>query len=189
MQTETHEVTRRRFTVHEYHRMAEAGIFHEDDRIELIDGEIVEMSPIGGRHVSCVGRFTRVLSLFVGERYLVNVQSPVRLDERREPQPDIALVQDREYGRSLPCPGDVLLLAEVSDTSIAYDRDVKVPLYAGAGIPEVWIVDLSNEVVERCTNPSGADYRRIERARRGETIESDVLSGLSVRVDDLLGPA
>jgi Uma2 family endonuclease len=167
--------------------MAEAGILHEDDRVELIDGEIVEMSPIGGLHVNCVGRLTRILSLFVGERYLVNVQSPVRLDERREPQPDIALVHDRKYGRSLPGPEDVLLLAEVAHTSLAYDRDVKLPLYAGAGIPEVWIVDLPKGIVERYTDPSGDDYRRMERARRGETIESVALSGLSVRVDDVLG--
>lgn len=187
MQTETREVTRRRFTVHEYHRMAEAGILHEDDRIELIDGEIVEMSPIGGRHVSCVGRFARVLSLFVEERYLVNSQSPIRLDDRREPQPDVALVKDRKYGPSLPGPGDVLLLVEIADASLAYDRDVKLPLYAGASVPEAWIVDLSKEIVERHTDPSADDYRRVERARRGETIESTVLPGLTIRVHDILG--
>ena len=188
MQTKTREVTRRRFTVHEYHRMAEAGILHEDDRVELIDGEIVEMSPIDGRHVNCVGRFTRVLSLFVGERYLVNVQSPVRLDERREPQPDIALVEDREYGRSLPGPEDVVLLVEISETSLAYDRDTKLPLYARAGVGEVWIVDLAKGIVERYTKPSEADYRQISRARRGETIESTVLSQLDIHANDVLGP-
>ncbi len=187
MQTETREVTRRRFTVHEYHRMGEVGILHEDDRVELIDGEIVEMSPIGGRHVSCVGRFARALTLFVGERYLVNSQSPVRIDEGREPQPDVAVVRDRDYGRSLPGPEDVLLVVEVADTSLAYDRDVKLPLYAGAGIPEVWIADLSKETVQRYTNHSGDDYRRIEIAHRGETIGSTALPGLSVSVDEVLG--
>lgn len=187
MQTETGEVTRRRFTVHEYHRMAEAGILHEDDRIELIDGEIVEMSSIGGRHVSCVGRLTRILSLFVEERYLVNVQSPMRLDDKREPQPDIALIRDREYGSSLPGPEDVLLLIEVANTSLSYDRHIKLPLYARAGIQEVWILDLSGEILERYTVPSGNDYRRTERARRGEAIRSSALPDLELRADDVLG--
>lgn len=117
----------------------------------------------------------------------MNVQSPVRLDESREPQPDVAVVREREYGRSLPGPEDMLLLAEVAHTSLAYDRDVKLPLYAGAGIPEVWILDLSKDVVERYTDPSGDDYRRTQRARRGEKAESAVLTGLNIRVDDVLG--
>lgn len=185
--TGTREATRRRFTVHEYHRMGEVGILHEDDRIEVIDGDIVEMSPIGGRHVSCVGRPTRVLSVFVEDRYLVNVQSPMRLDDEREPQPDIAVIQDREYGSSLPSPEDVLLVIEVASTPLSHDRHVKLPLYARAGIQEVWIVDLSGEILERYTVPSGNDYRRTERARRGEAIRSSALPDLELRVGDGLG--
>jgi Uma2 family endonuclease len=167
--------------------MGEVGILHEDDRVELIHGEIVEMSPIGGRHVQCVSRLTRLLSRFVEYRYLVSVQSPVRLGRRQEPQPDLAVVLDREYGRSLPGPQDVVLLVEVADTSLPHDREVKLPIYARDGIPEVWLVNLVDETFECYTDPSGNGYRRTRRAQRGEYLESVALSGLKVRVDDALG--
>ena len=114
MQKETREVTRRRFTVHEYHRMAEVGILHEDDRIELIDGELVEMTAIGTRHFTCVNRLTHLLVGNVGDDVIVSVQNPVRLNEYSEPQPDVALIRARDYRESLPTPDDVLLLIEVS---------------------------------------------------------------------------
>ena len=187
MQTETREVTRRRFTVHEYHRMGEAGILHEDDRVELIDGEIVEMSPIGGRHALCVSLLTRLLVRAVGDGALVSPQNPVRLDEHHEPQPDLAVVHDRAYGRSLPAPEDTLLLIEVSDTTLSYDRNVKVPIYARAGIPEVWIVDINGQRMERHSDPSGDSYRHVELARRGETLASTTFPDMKIRVDDVLG--
>jgi Uma2 family endonuclease len=186
VQTKTQEVARRRFTVDEYHRMAEAGILHEDDRIELIEGELSEMTPIGARHANSVRNFNRLLSRQASGEFLVDVQSPVRLDERNEPQPDLAVIRARDYRRSLPTPEDVLLVVEVSDTTLAYDREVKLPLYARAGIPEVWVVDLTGETVERHTEPSGDGYRRTERARRGEEIRSASLPGLSLRADDVL---
>ena len=117
----------------------------------------------------------------------VDVQNPIRLDEHHEPQPDVAVIRARDYRDSLPGPKDVLLLIEVADASLSYDRNIKLPLYARAGIPEVWIVDLNDEIIERHTNPSGSIYRHIEKVRRGETFESAVLSGLSLRVDDVLG--
>jgi Uma2 family endonuclease len=140
--TKTHEVTRRRFTVHDYHRMGEAGILHEDDRVELIEGEIVEMAAIGTRHFSCVNGLTRLLVRGVGDEAIVSVQNPVRLDEHNEPQPDLTVLRVRDYRESLPVPEDVLLLIEVSDTTLRYDRGVKLPLYARAGIREVCILDL-----------------------------------------------
>ena len=112
-------IARRRFTVEDYHRMAEAGILGEDDRVELIAGEIVEMSPVGGRHVEAVSRFTRLLSRQVGDGMLVNVQSPIRLANDGEPEPDLAVVRDRAYGGELPTAADVLLVIEVADTSLA----------------------------------------------------------------------
>ncbi|WP_207956856.1 Uma2 family endonuclease [Rubrobacter tropicus] len=187
MQTETREATRRRFTVHEYHRMAEAGILHEDDRVELIDGEIVEMSRIDSRHALCVSLLNRLLVRGVGDRAIVSPQNPVRLDERHEPQPDLTVIRDRAYGRSLPTPGDTLLLIEVSDTILSYDRNVKLPIYARAGIPEVWIVDVNGQKVERHTGPSGASYRHTELARKGETLASTTLPDLTLRADDVLG--
>jgi Uma2 family endonuclease len=187
--TRTQEVTRRRFTVHEYHRMAEAGILHEDDRVELIEGDIVEMTPIGSRHAACVTELTRLLVPLVGDQARVSPQNPLRLGERLEPQPDISVLNVREEGYfgKLPGPEDVLLLIEVSDTTLSYDRGVKLPLYARVGIPEVWIVDLVGEVIERHTDPSGDGYRNSKRARRGETMESAALPELALRVDAVLG--
>ena len=187
MDTKTHEVTRRRFTVHDYHRMAEVGILHEDERVELIEGDIVEMTPIGSRHAMCVIRLTRLLVPLVGDRALVSPQNPVRLSERLEPQPDMTVIRARDYEGSLPGPEDVLLLIEVSDTTLSYDRNVKLPLYARAGIPEVWIVDLAGQVIERHTNPSGDGYRHVERARRGKTIESITMPELSFGVEAVIG--
>ena len=180
-------VTRWRFTVHDYHRMGEAGILHEDDRVELIEGEIVEMAAIGTRHFSCVNRLNRLLVMSVGDQAVVSVQNPVRLNEHTEPQPDVTVIRPRDYRESLPEPEDVLLLIEVSDTTLAYDRGVKLPLYASAGIGEVWIVNLPAETIERYTEPSSNGYRRVEQARRGQTLAPTALPGLTPTVDEVLG--
>lgn len=189
MKTKPREITRRRFTVDEYHRMAEAGILHEDDRVELIDGEIVEMSPIGGRHAKCVIELTRLLAPLISDQVLLSVQNPIRLGEYYEPQPDVTVLRPSERYRAgeLPEPQDVLLLIEVSDTTLSYDRDVKLPLYARSGIPEVFIVDLVGEAVERHTEPTGDGYRLVRRARRGEMLESVALPALALAVDAVLG--
>jgi Uma2 family endonuclease len=181
------QLTRWRFTVHDYHRMGEAGILHEDDRVELIEGELVEMTAIGTRHFSCVNQLNRLLVMHVGDEAIVSVQNPVRLNEYTEPQPDLAVIRPRDYRESLPKPEDVLLLIEVSDTTLAYDRGVKLPLYARAGIREVWIVDLPGETIERHTDPSEEGYRRADRLRRGHSLESISLPGLTPSVDELLG--
>ena len=185
MQTEPMEVRRWRFTVHDYHRMGEAEILHEDDRVELIEGELVEMPAIGTRHFACVNRLNRLIMRAVGDAAIVSVQNPVRLNEYNEPQPDLTMIRPRDYRVSLPVPEDVLLLIEVSDTTLAYDRNVKLPLYARAGIGEVWIVDLQGGVIERHTDPSEDGYRGLERARRGETLGSVTLPDLSLSVDDV----
>jgi Uma2 family endonuclease len=169
--------------------MAEAGILHEDDRVELIGGEIVEMNPIGGRHAKCVTELTRVLISLVGEDVRVSPQNPLRLDEQEEPQPDVAVLRagERYQAGAHPTPEDVLLLIEVADTSLASDRDVKLPLYARSGIAEVWLVDLNAFVIERHTEPSENGYRLVRRAGRGETLESVVLPTLTLPVDAALG--
>jgi Uma2 family endonuclease len=186
VETKAQEIVRRRFTVHDYHRMGEAGILHEDDRVELIEGEIVEMAAIGTRHFTCVNGLTRLLVRGVGDAAIVSVQNPVRLDEHTEPQPDLTVLRVRDYRESLPKPEDVLLLIEVSDTTLSYDRGVKLPLYARAGIREVWIVDLVGEVIERRTDPSADGYRGFEKVRRGGKIESAALSELSFSVDAVI---
>lgn len=131
------QIEKRYFKVGEYHRMGEAGVFSEDDRVELIAGEIVEMPPIGRRHAACVDRLTELFSGQPG--VIVRVQNPVRLDEFTEVRPNVALLRRREdfYSRSHPTPAGVLLVVEVADTSSAYDREVKLPLYARSGVPEV----------------------------------------------------
>jgi len=157
----TVQVPKRLFTVDEYYRMAEAGLFSEDDRLELIEGEVVEMSPIGSRHAACVDRLNRLFSTQVGGRAIVRVQSPIRLGRYSEPQPDLALLQPRDdfYAQAHPEPEDVLLVVEVAGTSAAYDREVKIPLYARSGIPEVWLVDLEAGQVEIYRKPSPNGYQ------------------------------
>jgi Uma2 family endonuclease len=187
VETSTQQLTRWRFTVHDYHRMGEAGILHEDDRVELIEGELVEMTAIGTGHFSCVNRLNRLLVMNAGDEAIVSVQNPVRLNEYNEPQPDLTVIRLRDYRESLPKPEDVLLLIEVSDTTLAYDRGVKLPLYARAGIREVWIVDLPGETISRHTDPSEEGYRRADRLRRGQTLGSISLPGLAPSADDILG--
>ncbi len=183
-------VERRRFTIEEYHKMAGAGILNEDDRVELIEGDIVEMNPIGSRHAACVRGLNRLLSRQLGDELLLDVQNPVRLDGGLEPQPDLAVLRFGYYREALPGPEDVLLLIEVADTSLSYDRDVKLPLYARAGIQEIFIVDLAGETLERHNEPSaGGGYRRTERVRRGETISSEVLPEIVLQVNAIFGRA
>ena len=181
------QVTRWRFTVHDYHRMGEAGILHEDDRVELIEGELVEITAIGTRHFSCVNRLNRLLVMHVGDEAVVSVQNPVRLNDYTEPQPDVAVIMTRDYRESLPMPEDVVLLVEVSDTTLAYDRGIKLPLYARAGIGEIWIVNLPGETIERYTAPSADGYRHADQKDLGQTLESISLPGLTPSVDEVLG--
>jgi Uma2 family endonuclease len=187
VETSRQQLTRWRFTVHDYHRMGEAGILHEDDRVELIEGELVQMTAIGTRHFSCVNRLNRLFVMNVGDEAIVSVQNPVRLNEYNEPQPDLTVIRSRDYRESLPMPEDVLLLIEVSDTTLAYDRGVKLPLYAQAGIREAWIIDLAGETIGRYTDPSEEGYRLADQIRRGQTLESDALPGPTPSLDEILG--
>ncbi len=183
------QLLRRSFTIEEYHRMGEAGILREDDRVELIDGEIVQMTPIGSRHAACVMRLNQVLSRHPGQGVLVNVQNPIRLGEYSELQPDVTLLRFRPdfYAKSHPGPTDVLLVMEVAETSAAYDREVKALLYAKAAIPEVWLVDLAEERTEVYRQPSPRGYRDVRMIRRGELLTPLVLPELALAVNDVLG--
>lgn len=151
------------FTVADYHQMAEANILGEDDRVELIEGVIVDMSPIGRKHAVCVARFTAIFGNRLYGQALVWVQNPVWLGEHSEPQPDVTLLRWRDdyYADRDPTPEDVLLIIEVADSSLAYDRDVKVPLYARAGIPEHWLVDLIRRSVTVYRDPGPEGYRSV----------------------------
>jgi Uma2 family endonuclease len=183
------QLTRRRFTVDEYYEMARAGILGEDDRVELIDGEIVEMPPIGPGHAGSVGGAAEQLMRQFGDRAHVRVQNPIRLGPHDEPQPDLALVRRRadSYRSAHPTPADVLLVIEVADTSLAADRGVKMPLYARFGLPEAWLVDLQHEVVLVHREPAADGYRLVTTARRGERLRPLAFPDRELAVDDLLG--
>ena len=182
-------IVRRRFTVEQYQQMAAAGIFDEDDRIELIEGEIVEMSPLGPQHSACVSRLDRLFQRHLGEAVIVRVQDAIRLSRSSAPQPDLAVVQPRAdfYAEGHPEPEDVLLLIEVADSSLSYDRDLKLPLYARAGIPEVWLIVLMNQGVEVYRAPSEDGYGEKRTARRGDVLTAVNLPGVSIDVAEILG--
>jgi Uma2 family endonuclease len=182
---------RHRFTTQEYRRMALAGILSEDSPVELIDGEIVEMSPVGSQHVALVNRLDDLLhERLPRTSFIVQVQSPVILDDHYEPEPDIAVLRYRAdyYAQALAGPADVLLLVEVADSSLPFDLDVKLPIYACAGIPEVWIVDLDGGRIERYSSPTADGYGQNASAGHGATLASATLPTLMIQVDEALGP-
>lgn len=180
------QVSRFRFTVEHFHRMAETGIFNEDSRIELIEGELIQMSPIGSLPAAIVSDLTRRLIMALKESAVVYVQSPVMLGEQSEPQPDLALLHPRQdrYRNSLPRASDVLLLIEVADSSLQYDRTVKIPLYARHAIPEVWLVDIKNRLVEVYHGAEEGLYRHIDSYRKG-SLSSRQLPGVAIDLAEL----
>lgn len=183
------EVVRFRFTVEEYEQMIATGILTEDDRVELIWGEIVEMSPINVRHAAVVKRLNAYFTTALAGRAIVGIQDPIRLGNDSEPQPDLTLLRPRDdyYASGHPGPEDVWLLVEVADTTLNFDRSVKLPLYAGAGITEVWIVNLADDRIEVYRRPQGDAYRTRRSAAPGEVIAPELFADLSVAVDDIVG--
>ena len=173
-----------RFTVDDYYDMAEAGILTHDERVELVNGEIVEMSPIGKRHRSSVYALGHLLSLQLGDQAIVGVQNAVHLDNCREFQPDVTILRSSNdfYLSSPPGPDDVLLLIEVSDSSLSYDRDVKLSLYAGAGIPEFWIVNIPDSVIEIYTDPSDGEYQTRRVFGADESVSPSAFPDISLPV-------
>lgn len=185
----TVQLCRRLFTVDEYERMAATGIFGEDDRVELIDGEIVTMTPIGSRHAGAVNR---LLNLFIplqaARTAQLSIQNPIHLSEHSEPQPDLALIRLRSdfYASSHPGPQDVLLLVEVAETSADFDRQIKLPLYAKAGIPEVWLVDLGAERITTFSDPTLTGYQRSATYLRGAVLTPLAFPSLLLSTDEIL---
>ena len=180
----------RRFTVAEYYRMAEVGILQPDERVELIKGEIIVMSPTGRRHSSCVAIIIElILSRALGTLTLWS-QSSLPLSEDFTPEPDVVLLRRRSdfYADSSPTPADILLVIEVSDTSLNYDRNVKVPLYAGAGIIETWLVNLEADCIAVYRQPGPEGYQQSVIFHRGEKISPVSRPDLELNVDDLLPP-
>ncbi len=180
-------VTRRRFNVTEYHLMADAGILTEADRVELIDGEILKMSPIGAAHGECVDALNELLTQQVRGIARVRVQGSIRVNDSSEPEPDVAVLHRRRHRLALPTASAVYLVIEVADSSRGYDLGIKLPFYAAAGIAEAFLVDVINDVVERHTEPRDGTYQRVVIARRGETLNSTVLPMVTLPVDVVLG--
>jgi Uma2 family endonuclease len=183
------ESARKLFTADDVIRMAEAGLFGEEERIELIDGEILEMSPVGDRHINCVNRATAFFTEAFGRSAIVSIQNAVRLNIYNMPQPDVVVFKPRAdfYSSGSPTPSDVLFLVEVSDSTLRRDRNIKLPRFATYGIPEVWIADLKHDSILVCRDPEGSKYRTQLTLHWGDSITPLSFPMSTFRVDDLIG--
>lgn len=185
----TVQLLRRKFTVEQFHKMAESGILNEDDRVELIRGEIIEMAAIGTKHAACVRRLNNSLSRKLGDKVIISVQNPIGLDDTSEPQPDVVLLKPREdfYASAHPQPKDVFLIIEVADSTIKYDREVKIPLYAQEGLVEVWLIDINEECVEVFREAVNGSYRNVQKFSKGESLVIRAFGDVNIGVDEILG--
>jgi Uma2 family endonuclease len=178
-----------RLTSSQYHRMIEGGILAEGDRLELIRGEIIDMSPIGRKHNACIARLAEAFFTKLYSKAIVWVQSSIHLDDGSEPQPDLVLLKPRSdfYEGGTPTPRDTLLIVEVSDSSISYDRDVKMPLYAEARLCEFWLVDLNDRTLVSYTVPAPDGYAIARRYRSGESIPIQSFPEVAIAWSDIFG--
>jgi Uma2 family endonuclease len=183
------QAERLKFTVDQYEQMGATGILGEDDRVELIDGEIITMSPIGIRHIACVNRLNALLSAVLGRQAIVSVQNPIQLSNHLEPQPDVALLRWRAdfYAYKKATAADVLLVIEVAETSLDYDLRTKLPRYGRAGVPQAVLVDLNGDRVLNYTQPVGGTYQVEAEYQRGQSIPVSPVPGLTLDVDAILG--
>jgi len=182
-------LTRHRLTVADYYRMGEAGVLAPDARVELIEGEVIDMAPIGSKHRSAVKRLVALLTSALGSQVIVSVQDPLRLSDLSEPEPDLMLLKPRAdfYADAHPTAADVLLLIEVADTSARYDREIKLPLYARHGIAEVWIVDLESRLVRFCRAPVGEAYTDISATANPGATPVGAFPGVAIDLTLVLG--
>lgn len=180
-------IPRHKLSLKAYHQMARAGILDEDSRVELIYGELIDMAPIGSRHAWMLSLLNKILVDAVGNAAIVYPQNPIALPPDSEPQPDMALLRPKAsgYGDALPGAADVLLLIEVADTTIEYDRTIKLQLYAEHGIPEVWLFDLRAGVVEVNLEPTNKGYRRLLERKNTDTISPSLLPDVRVMLADV----
>jgi len=183
------QIAKHLFTVDEYYRIAEIGLLGPEPRVELIEGEIIDMSPMGLPHASCVARLNRMFWRGLGDRVVLWPQLPLRLNLRSEPEPDLAILAPRQdaYKSGHPVALDVFLVTEVSDSTLDYDRYVKGPLYAGANIPDYWIANLADGQVEVHRDPTPDGYQTIQVMRPGDVIRPLAFPDLEVAVADILG--
>lgn len=179
---------RLRFTVDDFYKMTELGMLKDYEKSEIIKGELIEKMPIGEKYSAVVEKLVETLSDKLGKSVSLRNQQPIKFSDYDEPQPDLAILQRRDdfYFHNKPVPKDVLVLIEVSDTTLKYDRDTKLSLYAEAEISEVWIINLPNNIVEVHQNPSNGIYQLAKIFKRGESIKSEILPDLSLEVDEIL---
>lgn len=180
---------RKLFTVNEYDTMIKAGVFDGTERVELIEGEFVKKKTQGDLHIGCINYLNRFFSTNCGEDVLVSVQNAVRMNIFSAPEPDVALLRFRNdfYSTGKAQPEDVLLLIEVADTTVYTDRQIKIPLYARAEVPEVWLVNLPRKIIEVYTEPKNGKYQIVRKATKSETITPKMIEDLSVKVSDIIG--
>ena len=183
------EPLKKLFNVDDYHRMESAGILSPEDRVELIDGEIIELSPVGKIHRARVMRITKILMFALNDKANVSIQSPLRLNDASEPEPDVVVFKHREdcYEAEYESPGDVLLVVEISDSSLAYDRNVKSNLYARSEILEYWVEDVTNKTLIVHREPREGTYRNVSTLRQGESLSPLAFPDVVIALDDLLG--
>jgi len=181
------QISKRLLTVEEYQKMAEVGILREQG-IELINGEIVEMSPVGSKHLACVNKLNAILSALIGSKAIVSVQNPIIAGDNSAPEPDISILKYRKdfYSSEVPHAEDVLLVIEVADTSAEYDRTVKLPIYAKSGIPEYWLIDLEKNEIEAYWEPSGSFYKFRELLHAGDVLKAREVP-VEIEAGELLG--
>lgn len=180
----------RQFTIADVDQMVASGILAEDEHVELIEGQLIKMSPPGILHAACVDRLNKLFSRQVADDIIISVQNPLTINEILQPEPDVMLLAPRAdfYTKARPTAPDVLLLVEVSDSSLAYDQEIKLPLYARAGVREVWLVNLSEQSIDCYSHPTAQGYRLCERFFAGDTIQPDVMPHVTVDVAFALNP-
>jgi Uma2 family endonuclease len=178
---------RHKLSVEDYHRMGRAGVFAPGERVELIEGEVIDMAPINSAHAGVVSLLTTFFVRSLGEAGIVFTQNPIRLLPDSEPQPDISILKPRAdyYRKSLPGASDVLLLIEVADTSTAYDRRIKLPLYASCSIPEYWLVDLKAERLEVHSSPKGKSFGSLRRLGKLDIATPALLPAISLHLKEI----
>ncbi len=190
-QTLTQQIPQRvplRFTVDEYYKLINLGMLHDYEKAEIIDGELIRTMTVGDRHAQVVDRLNRILVRALPDEILVRIQNPLRLTDYSEPEPDVVLADLTKYdGSRHPRPSETLVVIEVSDSTLKFDRDTKLPLYAESGIEEVWLVNLPKNLIEIHTNLSDEVYQTVKLFKLGETIKSVTIPDLEIEVDKILG--
>ncbi|NEO26375.1 MAG: Uma2 family endonuclease [Kamptonema sp. SIO4C4] len=179
----------KKFTVDQYHKMGEVGIFDPDERVELLEGEIIKMSPIGLQHAVTINRLTNFFPRQLGDNAIVSIQNPIRLNNHSEPQPDITLLQPRDdyYANKFPSSEDILLLIEVADSSLLTDQEIKLPLYAEHNIIEYWIVNLTRQIVEIYRDPQNRAYQQQQMLLENQSISPLAFPELTVNFATIFG--